>query len=110
MSISLEFAELRQAAQTVAAGVQPLSDVLTGLSDTIGTASDGFRGQAAGGLGEALTAWYEVAQTLGPILENYSAALMTVANEHVVNEGHQVDSYQQLSTRLGGGTQLGDGG
>lgn len=109
MSISLEFAELQTAAQLVAEGVRPLSDVLTELSDTIGVAADGFQGQAATGLGDALTAWFEVAQTLGPILEGYSAALMTVANEHVVNEGERVDSYQQLAARLGGGTELGGG-
>jgi hypothetical protein len=28
---------------------------------------------------------------------------MTVANEHVVNEGEQVSNYQNLVDRLGGG-------
>jgi uncharacterized protein YukE len=109
MSIGLEYGELRDAATTVSEGVQPLSDLLTELSDSIATASDGFQGQAAAGLGEALTAWFEVAKTLGPIMEAYASALMTVANEHVTNEGRQVTGYQRLSERLGGGTQLGAG-
>jgi len=109
MSISLEYGELRDAATTVSEGIQPLSDLLTELSDSIGTASDGFQGQAATGLGEALTAWFQVARTLGPIMESYASALMTVANEHVTNEGTQVSSYQRLTERLGGGTQLGGG-
>lgn len=102
MSISLEYAELRDAARSVADGIAPLSDLLTQLSDSIEGASDGFAGQAATGLGEALTAWYQVAQTLGPIMESYASALMTVANEHVLNEGRQVDNYQNLTDRLGG--------
>ena len=103
MSIGLEYGELRDAARTVAEGVGPLSDLLTQLSDGIAASSDGFQGQAATGLGEALTAWFEVAQTLGPIMEAYASALMTVANEHVVNEGSQIDHYQRLGDRLGGG-------
>jgi len=107
MSISLEYGELHDAATTVSEGIQPLSALLTELSDSIGAASDGFQGQAASGLGEALTAWFEVAKTLGPIMESYASALMTVANEHITNEGGQVTSYQHLTERLGGGTQLG---
>lgn len=103
MSISLEFPELERAAHTVAAGVQPLNDILTELGGTIETAAVGFKGQAAAGLGEALGAWFEVAGTLGPILEGYASALMTVANEHVANEGEQISSYQNLVQRLGGG-------
>jgi uncharacterized protein YukE len=109
MSISLEYGELRDAATTVSDGIQPLSDLLTELSDSVGTASDGFQGQAASGLGEALTAWFQVAQTLGPIMEAYASALMTVANEHITNEGGTVTSYQRLTERLGGGTLLGGG-
>ena len=102
MSIGLEYGELRDAARTVVEGIGPLSDLLTELSDGVAAGSDGFQGRAASGLGEALTAWFEVAQTLGPIMEAYASALMTVANEHVVNEGTQVDHYQRLGDRLGG--------
>lgn len=102
MSISLEFQELERAAQLVAAGVPPLNDILTELGGAIETAATGFRGQAATGLGEALGAWFEVAGTLGPILEGYAQALMAVANEHVLNEGEQTAAYQNLVERLGG--------
>ena len=102
MSISLEYGEISAAAQTVADGVQPLQDVLTELSTAVETAATGFKGQAAAGMGEALTAWFEVASTLGPILEAYSGALMGVANEHIVNDGAQVERHQRLTSRLGG--------
>lgn len=102
MTIGLEFQELQTAAQTVAAGVEPLNTLLTDLGGAIESASSGFRGQAATGLGEALGAWFEVAGTLGPILEGYAQALMIVANEHVANEGDQVERYRDLTERLGG--------
>lgn len=103
MSISLEFHQLERAAHTVAAGVPPLNDLLAELSGSVETAATGFRGQAATGLGEALGAWFEAAAELGPALEGYAQALMTVANEHLVNEHRQTESYSQLAQRLGGG-------
>ena len=102
MSISLEFQEMADAAGAVAAGVEPLNTLLTDLSGSIEAAATGFSGQAAAGLGEALAAWFETAGTLGPILEGYAQALMTVANEHVLNEGEQSQTYARLANRLGG--------
>lgn len=102
MTIGLEFLELQRAAQSVAAGVTPLNNTLTELGGAVEAAATGFRGQAATGLGEALGSWFEVAGTLGPVLEGYAQALMTVANEHVVNEGRQTDAYETLAQRLGG--------
>jgi hypothetical protein len=102
-NISLEFQELQDAAQAVATGVEPLNTVLTDLGGAIETAAVGFKGQAAAGLGEALGAWFDVASTLGPILEGYAGAIMTVANEHVLNEGEQTRTYTSLIERLGGG-------
>lgn len=103
MSIGLEYAELQAAARTVVEGVAPLQDLLTGLSTAVESASSGFQGNAATGLGEALGAWFEVAATLGPILEGYATALVGVANEHIVNDATQTQSFQDLSSRLGGG-------
>lgn len=103
MSISLEFPEMADAARAVAEGVAPLEALLADLSGTVETAAAGFKGQAATGLGEALGAWFDVAGTLGPILEGYAQALMTVANEHVLNEAEQTEHYQQLIDRLGDG-------
>lgn len=102
MSISLEYGEIQAAATTVADGMAPLQDILTELSTSIEAAATGFRGQAAVGLGEALKAWFEVASTLGPIMEAYSSALMGVANEHIVNDGQQVERHSHLAARLGG--------
>jgi len=103
MSIGLEFGELNQAAQTVADAIGPLGDLLMTLNDSVAAAATGFKGQAASGLGEAMGAWFDVASTLGPALQQYATALATTSAEHVVNEGDQVSSYADLSGRLGGG-------
>jgi uncharacterized protein YukE len=100
--ISLEFQEMQDAAQAVAAGVEPLNTVLTDLGGAIEAAATGFKGQAAAGLGEALGSWFEVAGTLGPILEGYAQSIMTVANEHLLNENVQSQTYSDLVQRLGG--------
>jgi hypothetical protein len=105
MSIGLEFGELNEAAATVAAAVEPVNQLLTSLSDSVAASATGFSGQAAAGLGEALGAWFDVANTLGPILEGYAQALATTATEHVLNEAEQVESYGSLAERLGGGSR-----
>ena len=102
MSIGLEFGELNRAAITVAETIEPVQAVLTTLSDSVSVSAAGFKGQAATGLGEALGAWFEVANTLGPVLQGYSQALAFTSSEHVGNEAHQVEAYQRLSGRLGG--------
>ena len=57
------------------------------LGATIETeAGKGFKGQAAAGFGEAVNEWFDVAITLGPILEGYSQNLMYVAQEHATND------------------------
>ena len=103
MSIGLEFGELNSAAQTVADAIGPVGEMLTSLSDSLAASSTGFKGQAAAGLGEALGAWFDVAATLGPTLEQYATALATTSAEHVVNEGEQISSYTDLAGRSGGG-------
>jgi uncharacterized protein YukE len=102
MSIGLEFGELNSAAQTVAESIGPLSDLLTTLSDSVAASATGFKGQAASGLGEAIGAWFDVATTLGPVLQQYATALATTSTEHTVNEADQVSSYSDLALRLGG--------
>ncbi|WP_110181136.1 WXG100 family type VII secretion target [Nocardioides solisilvae] len=102
MSIGLEYAELQSAATTVVEGIAPLQDLLTGLGGSLEASSAGFRGQAAGAFAEAVGAWFEVATTLGPILEGYASAIMAVAQEHAANDRVQTQAYQQLAGRLGG--------
>lgn len=103
MTIGLEFEQLNDAAVTIAEGIGPAQDIVTALSDSIGTASAGFQGQAAAGLGEALTAWFDVAATLGPILDGFASAIMQTANEHRVNDVGQAERMGRLITRLEGG-------
>jgi len=66
-------------------------------------AGQGFKGQAAVGFGEAVNEWFDVAITLGPILEGYSQSLMYVAQEHATNDAEQAQRAGQLADRLGGG-------
>lgn len=104
MAVGLVYAEMQAAAQAVAQAVEPLQSTLSDLGATIETeAGKGFKGQAAAGFGEAITAWFDVAVTLGPILEGYSQNLMYVAQEHATNDVQQAERASQLADRLGGG-------
>ena len=100
MTIGLEFEQLNDAAIAIAEGIGPTQDILTALSDQVGTASVGFRGDAATGLGEALAAWFDVAATLAPILDGYAQAIMQTANEHCLNDVGQAERMGRLIERL----------
>lgn len=104
MAVGLVYAEMQAAAQAVADAVDPVQQTLRDLGATIETeAATGFRGQAAAGFGEAVTEWFDVAASLGPILEAYSSNLMFVAQEHSTNDTEQAVRASQLQDRLGGG-------
>ena len=104
MAVGLVYAEMQAAAQAVAEAIEPLQTTLSDLGATIETeAGSGFSGQAAAGFGEAITAWFDVAVTLGPILDGYAQSLMYVAQEHQTNDVAQADRASQLTERLGGG-------
>ena len=104
MAVGLVYAEMQAAAQAAADAVEPLQKTLRELGATIETeAGKGFKGQAAAGFGEAVNEWFNVAITLGPILEGYSQSLMYVAQEHATNDVAQADRAGQLGDRLGGG-------
>ncbi len=103
MAVGLVYAELQAAAQAAADAVEPLQETLRNLAATIETeAGTGFKGQAAAGFGEAINEWFDVAITLGPILEGYSQSLMYVAQEHATNDTEQATRAGQLADRLGG--------
>ena len=102
MAVGLVYSEMQAAAQAVADAVQPLQQTLQDLGATIETeAGRGFSGQAAAGFGEAVNAWFDVAVTLGPILEGYSQSLMYVAQEHATNDVAQAERAGQLPTGSG---------
>lgn len=103
MTVGIVYSEIQAAAQVVADGVEPLQSTLQALgADLEAAAAAGFKGQAAAGLGEAVSAWFDVAVTLGPILEGYAQALVGVAQEHAANDVQQADRYARLDDRLGG--------
>ena len=104
MAVGLVYSEMQAAAQAVADAVEPLQQTLQELGATIETeAGKGFKGQAAAGFGEAINAWFDVAITLGPILDGYSQSLTYIAQEHATNDGAQAERASQLADRLGGG-------
>lgn len=104
MAVGLVYAEMQAAAQAAADAVEPLQQTLRDLAATVETeAGAGFKGQAAAGFGEAINEWFNVAITLGPILEGYSQSLMYVAQEHATNDIEQATRAGQLADRLGGG-------
>ncbi|SEB82094.1 Proteins of 100 residues with WXG [Nocardioides exalbidus] len=104
MAVGLVYSEMQAAAQAAADAIDPLQSSLRDLGATIETeAGKGFKGQAAAGFGEAINAWFDVAVTLGPILEGYSQSLMYVAQEHATNDTEQATRAGQLNERLGGG-------
>ena len=102
MTVGLVYSEMQAAAQAVAEAVDPLQTTLRDLGADVETAAAGFKGQAAAGFGEALTAWFEAAITLGPVLEAYSQNLMYVAQEHATNDHQQAVNAGRLTDRLGG--------
>lgn len=104
MAVGLVYAEMQAAAQAAADAVEPLQTTLQELGATIeAEAGRGFKGQAAAGFGEAINEWFNVAITLGPILEGYSQSLMYVAQEHATNDAEQAVNASNLTDRLGGG-------
>jgi uncharacterized protein YukE len=104
VAVGLVYAEMQAAAQAVADAVEPVQKTLQDLGATIETeAGKGFSGQAAAGFGEAINAWFEVAITLGPVLEGYSQNLMYLAQVHATNDVAQAERAGQLADRLGGG-------
>ncbi len=103
MAVGLVYAEMQAAAQAAADAVEPLQQTLRDLAATIETeAGQGFKGQAAAGFGEAVNEWFNVAITLGPILDGYSQSLMYVAQEHATTDTEQAVRAGQLADRLGG--------
>ena len=104
MAVGLVYAEMQAAAQAAADAVGPLQETVRELGATIETeAGQGLKGRAAAGFGEAVNAWFDVAVTLGPILEGYSQSLMYLAQEHATNDVEQAERAGQLADRLGGG-------
>src|SRR6478609_10936173 len=92
VAVGLVYSEMQAAAQAVADAVEPLQTTLQELGATIETeAGKGFKGQAAAGFGEAVNEWFDVAVTLGPILDGYAQSLMYVAQEHATNDVAQAE-------------------
>lgn len=104
MNIELTIGRQTTAAQTVHDAITTLDGYLRDLSDSVAASAPGFAGATAAAFGEALTAWFEAAGQLGPVLQQYAAALAIVDAEHAANEVVQQGTYGRLTQRLGEGS------
>lgn len=102
MTVGLDYSEMQSAAQAVADAVEPLQTTLRDLGADIEAAAAGFKGQAAAGFGEAINAWFDVAVTLGPILDGYSRSLIDVAQDLATTDHDRAEATGRLTDRLGG--------
>lgn len=99
----LEIGAQARAAERVRQAVPAVEDALDALATAVGTASTGFRGAAAGALGEALEEWYLAAGDLVPCLGAYAEKLLAVDVAAAEAEQRQAAAHQRLLARLGGG-------
>lgn len=102
MSVGVVYSEMQAAANAVGAAMEPIDKVLTDLSTAIETHATGFSGQAAAGFGQAVSAWFEVAGTLGPILDGYAQSIFAVAQELQTTDAERTAATTALQDRLGG--------
>ena len=102
MTVGLVYTEMQAAALAVSDAVDPLQGTLRDLGTDIETAAIGFKGQAAAGFGEAITAWFDVAVTIGPVLDAYAQALVGLAQDHATNDHQRAIEAGRLQERLGG--------
>ena len=105
MTVGLVYSEMQAAALAVADAVDPLQATLRGLGTDIETAASGFKGQAAAGFGEAINAWFDVAVSIGPILDGYAQSLVGLAQDHAANDRQVAVDTGRLQQRLGGGPE-----
>ena len=77
-------------------------DHAPGPGHSLQGASGGFKGGAAGGLADALEAWFTAAGDLLPTLQEYATKLVAVDEAEARTEAGQQESYSRLADRLGG--------
>ena len=99
----LEIGAQSRAAGLVMGAIDPINATLSDLNSAVAGAADGFRGAAASGLAEALTAWFDAAGELAPVLAEYARKLTEVDVAEAQTELTQRESYSRIATRLGGG-------
>ena len=98
----LELGAQTRAAQLVADGIPDVMQVVQQLGSALETGMTGFRGGAASGLAEAVTAWFEAAQALGPTLTTYAENLAATDVAAGTTDAGQQDRFTAFDARLGG--------
>jgi uncharacterized protein YukE len=98
----LEIGAQTRAARAVAEGIPGITTVVQDLGTALEGSMSGFRGASAAAFVEAVTAWFEAAQDLGPTLADYAEKLVATDTAAARTETAQDERYQHLAARLGG--------
>ncbi|QWZ09457.1 WXG100 family type VII secretion target [Nocardioides panacis] len=98
----LEIGAQTRAARLVADGAPAIMTVVQDLGTALEGSMSGFRGASAAAFVEAVTAWFEAAQDLGPALTGYAEKLVATDAAAARTETEQDARYQRLAGRLGG--------
>ncbi len=102
-SLELEIGAQTRAAMSVHERMPTISALLEDLAAEVGAASSGFRGAAAGGLAEALEAWFTTAGAIPERLAAYAASLASVDQRTATSEDRSSQGYTTLQDRMGSG-------
>ena len=92
-----------RAASGLAEAIPDVVKVIEDLATQVEPAMAGFKGGAASGFAEAVSAWFEVARELPDALGRHSRNLALVDQHVAATEAQQQESYSRLASRLGGG-------
>lgn len=100
-----------QAAKLVEARITELQELLTDLGGKLEGSTERFKGSAAQGFGEAITAWFENTATIGKSMAEYAAGLYAIDLIYQATDEGTAASAEALeralpsdmAARLGGG-------
>ena len=98
----LELGAQTEAARIVVGTLQPIQTALQDLGSSLQTSSEGFKGGAAAGLGEAVEAWFSAAGDLLPTLQDYARNLVAVDTTEARTDQAGQERFARLAGRLGG--------
>lgn len=100
--LELRIGEQTRAAGAIADRLPRITQIIDGLAAEAEATASGFRGAAAGGLAEALNAWFTAASAVPERLAQYAANLAAVDERTAASEETSSQTYSSLVTRMNG--------
>lgn len=97
----LQIGKQSEAARQAHAAAQSLGETLSDLGTSLEGHFDGFRGGAAAATVEAVQAWFEGAQQLFTVLQEYAEKLVDVDKAENATETAAQARFTHLAARLG---------